>query len=150
MCRRSNGPRVIFDSSLCRAYPRGMATPLTRLWCSRTSPTLRAKISTPRNGSPVFLHAASYLLQQRFIASLTRVVVPLDNLRQACEHVLEEADLLEEWVEELGTSDDSAEAVKAFTEFMDDGLRDDLTDPTRRSQVRKTVTREISERRSDD
>lgn len=91
-----------------------------------------------------------YLLQQRFVSSLTRVVVPLNDLRQACEHVLEEADLQEEWVEALAPTHEIEREVAAFTELMDSGLRDALRDPTRRSQVRKAVAREIAARKEAD
>lgn len=91
-----------------------------------------------------------YLFQQRFLCSLSRVVVPLARVREACEHVLEEADLLEEWLECLAP-DAAAIATEtaAFTALLDSGLRDQLTDPSRRSQVRREVTRKIAERGKD-
>ncbi len=91
-----------------------------------------------------------YLFQQRFLCSLSRVVVPLARIREACEHVLDEADLLEEWLERLAP--DPAQIVAetaAFTALLDGGLREQLADPSLRSRARREVTRKIAEREKD-
>lgn len=88
-----------------------------------------------------------YLFQQRFLCSLSRVVVPLAKVREACEHVLEEADLLEEWLERLAPDNGAIESeTAAFTALMDTGLRAQLEDSSRRSQVRREVVRTIAQR----
>lgn len=87
-----------------------------------------------------------YVLQQRLVHSLTRVVVELDAFEGACGHVLEEAALQEEWVDELsdGQAGSLQEQVAAFTRFMDDeGRREALTDTARRSGIRTAVRTEI-------
>jgi hypothetical protein len=88
-----------------------------------------------------------YLFQQRFLCSLSRVVVPLAKVREACEHVLEEADLLEEWLERLAPDGGAlGSETAAFTALMDTGLRAQLEEPSRRSQIRREVAREITKR----
>jgi hypothetical protein len=88
-----------------------------------------------------------YLFQQRHLCCLSRVVVPLARIREACEHVLEEADLLEEWLERLAPDETAITTeTAAFTTLLDGGLREQLADPSRRSQARREVTRAITER----
>lgn len=89
-----------------------------------------------------------YIFQQRHVNSLTRVTVPLVALQEGCEHVLEEANLMEEWVDDLADQNPESIAaeVEAFTTFMDSGHRDDLLDPTRRPQVRRSVAKAIAVR----
>lgn len=89
------------------------------------------------------------ILQQRFVHSLTRVVVGLDTLLQEEAHVLEEASLEEDWLTDLCEESTLDEEIKRFAKFMDSGLRGDLLDPTKRAAVRKSVRGEI-DRRLDD
>jgi hypothetical protein len=92
-----------------------------------------------------------YILQQRFVHSLTRVVVGLDQLEKASGHVLAEAELEEEWIDALADLEDADTIdteVARFAEFMDDGLRDQLEDPASRTDVRRQVRIEIDQRAS--
>jgi hypothetical protein len=101
------------------------------------------------------------VLQQRLVHHLTRVAMRLQTLRRASIHVLEEVDLQEDWNLALATSEDPdqlAEALRReateFDAFMNGPLRDDgeprraaLKDELRRSDVRRSVQREIARRR---
>ena len=98
------------------------------------------------------------LLQQRIVFSLTRVAVDLDTLLEKSAPVLEEADLLEAWLERrvpglLGVMD-VAVAVNQEEERFDqllrqerDGktLRQRLTDPVSRAGVRREVLRALED-----
>jgi hypothetical protein len=95
-----------------------------------------------------------YLLQQRQIFCQTRAKVGLDTLADASQHVLEEADLLEEWSEALasGESEDALIAVaEEFDLFLKEptaaSLRSKLELPRERPGVRRTVRAEIAARR---
>jgi hypothetical protein len=97
-------------------------------------------------------HRAILLLQQRLIFCMTRCLVTLTTIRESMSAVLVEAELQEDWCEDLcDASDDGAlaAAVREFDQFLgQEGLRSDLADPNRHSQVIKRVTSEISARRS--
>jgi hypothetical protein len=90
-----------------------------------------------------------YVLQQRLVYSLTRVAVGLDKLQEQIAHVLLEAEIEEQWVDDLADGVD-AEALSAasvaFATFMDGGHREALKDVTRRSDTLRTVRAEISRR----
>ncbi len=90
-----------------------------------------------------------HVLQQRLVYSLTRVLVGLDKLQEQTAHVLLEAALEEEWVDDLAESDD-AEALSlasiAFGEYMSGGHREALKDATRRSDTTREVRAEIRRR----
>jgi hypothetical protein len=89
-----------------------------------------------------------YLMQQRLVHSLTRVVVGLDQLEAASGAVLGEAELEEEWVEALADLSDRssiAGQTTAFQEFFNPH-RDDFKLPDRRADVRRAVRREIRQR----
>ena len=90
-----------------------------------------------------------YVLQQRLVHSLTRVVVGLDTLEAASGHVLAEAELEEEWVEQLAGSDAEAEALRSevsgFQAFFND-FRADFKLRERRADIRRTVREEIRAR----
>lgn len=91
-----------------------------------------------------------HVLQQRLVYSLTRVEVGLEKLHEQTAHVLLEAELEEEWVDELvaeAERDQLELESEAFTQFMDDGHRDALKDPTRRSDTVRLVRAEIGRRR---
>jgi hypothetical protein len=95
-------------------------------------------------------HSGIYLLQQRLIHCLARCKVKLSTIRASMEHVLEEAELQEEWVEMLAELDDPqsiAEQAEAFDAFLGgEDLRTLLRDANRRSGVVTRVTREIRTR----
>jgi len=99
------------------------------------------------------------LLQQRFVHHLTRVVVPKLQLLEAMAHVLEEAELQEEWARELLANVPGTELlsrlqseIELFDGFLsakrESGktLRDDLRIPGLRASVRKEVRAEIRRR----
>jgi hypothetical protein len=93
-----------------------------------------------------------HVLQQRLVYSLTRVEVGLEKLHEQTAHVLLEAELEEEWVDELATDaepDRLTAELEAFTQLMDEGHRDALKDPTRRSDTVRLVRAEIRQRRQD-
>jgi hypothetical protein len=100
------------------------------------------------------------VLQQRFVHHLTRVVMRLRTLREASITILEEVDLQEDWGAELLASAEGnsleealAREASAFDAFMSEPLSNDgisrrnaLQDELRRSEVRRSVQREIQRR----
>jgi hypothetical protein len=97
-------------------------------------------------------HSGIYLLQQRLIHSLARCKVGLSTIRMSMEHVLAEAELQEDWVEELCDPDEVAArqaSIQDFDDYLtDEGLRLNLEDPNKRAQVISKVSREIADRRA--
>jgi hypothetical protein len=92
-----------------------------------------------------------YVFQQRFVHSLTRVVVGTEHFEAATGHVLAEAELEEEWVDRLADLDqlDSiAEQVAAFQGYLSADMRNDLRVPDHRAGVRRAVRQEIAGRKS--
>jgi len=82
------------------------------------------------------------LLQQRFIWRLTRHEVPTHELQKASAHVLEEADLLEEWCEAVCSGGMSPEeAAAAFEVFLraDRGASESYQAQLRDAQLRPGV-----------
>lgn len=87
-----------------------------------------------------------HVLQQRLVYSLTRVAVGLDKLQEQAANVLLEAELEEEWVDELAADGDPetlAAASVGFAQYMDGGPRVALKDVTRRSDTVRAVRAEI-------
>jgi hypothetical protein len=83
------------------------------------------------------------------VYSLTRVEVGLDRLQEQTAHVLLEAEIEEQWVDDLAESDDTGSltaASVAFAAFMDGGHREALKDVTRRSDTVRTGRAEIRRR----
>jgi len=95
-------------------------------------------------------HSGIYLLQQRLIHCLARCAVKLSTIRASMEHVLEEAELQEEWIERLANPGDSnslAAQAEAFDAFLGDNeLRASLRDRNLRSGAVSRVAREIQAR----
>lgn len=90
-----------------------------------------------------------HILQQRLVYTLTRVEVGLEKLNEQAAHVLLEAELEEEWADELADEADAesiARASEAFCAYMDEGRRAMLTDATRRSDTVRVVRAEIRRR----
>jgi hypothetical protein len=96
-----------------------------------------------------------YLLQQRMVFCQTRTCIGLDRFGEASQHVLEEAELLEEWSEQLsGEASDGEpihdDAAMTFDEFMRQPatapLRSRLELTRERAGVRRTVRAEIKRR----
>lgn len=91
------------------------------------------------------------LLLQRLTFNMTRVAIDLDTLLQSIDYVLEEVDLLEEWMRNrlvLRAGDDPGAAIRREEQEFDavlsqavDGstLRDGLRDPKSRAAVRRAV-----------
>lgn len=100
------------------------------------------------------------LLQQRHVYSLTRVVVDLPTLYEQSAPVLDEADLMEEWLSELVPLVDDRPDMDALAReetAFDDCMRDSVTgpslrimlnEPAMRATVRRRVLQAIRDRRS--
>jgi hypothetical protein len=96
------------------------------------------------------------VLLQRLAHYLTRVVIDLDTLLESVEHVLEEADLFEEWTRaRWGLGAGPADAVLACEAEFDEIMRRDvgsttarhaLRDPKLRATVRRLVATELGQR----
>lgn len=88
------------------------------------------------------------ILQQRLTFHLTRVEIPTSLFNKQFAHTMEEADLLEDWVDtltEAGWSKQGAEA--GFETFLRSGeptLQQELLDPQARSHVRTVCRREAT------
>ena len=95
------------------------------------------------------------LLQQRFVFCLTRAKISLPTLDKASRHVLEEAELLEQWNDALAQQrveggealdtvlNDEAARFNDFLSQGDPALRTSLTSASGRAAVRRTVRQEI-------
>lgn len=93
------------------------------------------------------------VLQQRFVHHLTRVVVDLPTLHEQVAPDLEEADLLQEWLEDLVLNPqvdaDVSSSTRAFDALLSANqgeLRRQLKDPVRRANVRRRIRQEIRDR----
>lgn len=79
------------------------------------------------------------LLQQRMIWNLTRFAVPTSTLWQAFGHTYEEADLLEDWLEDVEPSERAGQTA-AFEQWIRESPPDNrqarLRDPQQRAAVR--------------
>ena len=86
------------------------------------------------------------LLQQRLVFHLTRFAVPTKQLWEAFGHTYEEADMLEEWLED---SADQAARTATFEEWIRDGdpsRQSRLRDPQQRASVRAELRAAINQR----
>ena len=107
---------------------------------------VRSENLDPENRVLSLTDRGIHILQQRLVYSLTRVEVGLDRLHEQMAHVLLEAELEEEWVDELADQTDESslsDASREFGAFLDAGHRDALKDATRRSDVARAVRAEI-------
>lgn len=88
------------------------------------------------------------ILQQRLTHHLTRAEIPTSQFNQAFAHTLEEADLLEEWLDILtGAEWDKTDATAAFDTLLGSGdppLRQQLREPQRRATIRTRCRREAT------
>lgn len=86
------------------------------------------------------------ILQQRLTHHMTRAEIPTQLFNQAFAHTLEEADLLEEWLDALTAAGwDKGEATVAFDALLgseDPSLRHQLRDPQRRATIRTRCRRQ--------
>jgi hypothetical protein len=93
------------------------------------------------------------ILQQRLTYYLTRLAPPLFQLVDICAHVLEEADLLEEWTESASAVGvEAASAAQAFDDFIRSSPESDagtwqaaLRDPAKRASVRRASRERMKE-----
>jgi hypothetical protein len=86
------------------------------------------------------------VLHQRIVASLTRVVVDPIFIEGAAHHVLREAELERDWVQELDETAPVADLIAAFAAFMDrEHRRERLTRPELESTVRKEFRAHLRE-----
>lgn len=89
------------------------------------------------------------ILQQRLVGHLTRVNIPTATFWEAFAHTYEEADLLEEWTEELEGAIDRESAVAEFeTWIRAENRHDRLKDPQQRASVRSAMRTELRGRRT--
>ena len=87
------------------------------------------------------------MLQQRLVCHLTRVEVPTSKFWEAFGHTYEEADLLEEWTEELASSLGPEGAAAEFDSWLRAERRQDrLRDPQQRASIRSDMRKEIRRR----
>jgi hypothetical protein len=87
------------------------------------------------------------IFQQRNVYNLTRVEVPTAVFWDAFANTYEEADLLQEWIEELeagGAQDAVAAQFEAW--IREDGRQERLRDPQHRASVRAEMRKEIRSR----
>jgi len=90
---------------------------------------------------------------QRWVHYNSRVVVPTTDFQEQSSAFYEEADLIEEWCDELGDSDVQA-ATAACVGWLrkpvsGSTLQEMLKDPQARSTVRRAMREEIKTRRAD-
>jgi hypothetical protein len=87
------------------------------------------------------------LLQQRMIWNLTRLDVPTRTLWDAFGYTYEEADLLEEWLEEVD-AEERVTRTAAFEVWIRDGAPNTrqarLRDPQQRASVRAELRKALS------
>ncbi|MGH9363371.1 MAG: hypothetical protein ACRD2T_15785 [Thermoanaerobaculia bacterium] len=105
-------------------------------------------------------HDGLALLQQRFVHNLTRVVVPKLQLLEHMAHVLDEAELQEDWTRDLlGDLPETEVAARLqpeidrFDQFLTtkrengNSHREDLRNPECRAGVRRAVHAEVRRRK---
>ncbi|MDA8118064.1 MAG: hypothetical protein M0000_11930 [Actinomycetota bacterium] len=89
------------------------------------------------------------LLQQRLTFYLTRAAIPTQTFQEATVHTMVEAELLEEWIDELTSAGwEPRSATEEFNAFLGEGrpsLQSQLQDPQRRSSVRTACRRKVKE-----
>jgi hypothetical protein len=87
------------------------------------------------------------MVQQRLVFHMTRVEVPTSIFWEAFAHTYEEADLLEEWTEDLGDLLSPRDAAAEFELWIRDESRQErLRDPRQRGPVRADLRAEIRRR----
>lgn len=89
------------------------------------------------------------ILQQRLVGHLTRVDIPTAKFWDAFGHTYEEADLLEEWTEEVAGLVDPHQAAADFDAWIRaEDRQGKLKDPQQRASVRSGMRTELHRRRS--
>jgi hypothetical protein len=86
------------------------------------------------------------MLQQRNVYNLTRVEVPTADFWDAFANTYEEADLLQEWIEELDDGDTEALTAEFEAWIRVDSRQERLRDPQQRASVRAEMRKEIRSR----
>lgn len=87
------------------------------------------------------------MFQQRNVFYLTRVEIPTADFWDAFANTYEEADLIQEWIEDL----EDEETVETLTAQFEDWIRKDsrqerLRDPQQRASVRAELRKELRSR----
>lgn len=84
-------------------------------------------------------HVGIYVLQQRLVKHYTRMETELELLRKESSPVLVEAELLQDWVEEVLTDDELADdaAIDAESQVFDNWMSED--DQARRKLLQQEV-----------
>ncbi|MBL8776498.1 MAG: hypothetical protein JNK12_11215 [Acidimicrobiales bacterium] len=84
------------------------------------------------------------ILQQRNVFHMTRLEVPTARFWEAFGHTFEEADLLEEWTEELADVPSIGDPVQGFEDWIRAESRQErLTDPQQRASIRSEMRVEL-------
>lgn len=86
------------------------------------------------------------LLQQRLVFHLTRFAVPTRQLWDAFGHTYEEADMLEEWLEDVADQDEQTSTFEAWVRDGDPSRQSRLKDPQQRASVRAELRTAIKQR----
>lgn len=88
------------------------------------------------------------MLQQRLVRHLTRVDIPTSKFWEAFDHTYEEADLLEEWTEELAGVVGREQAEADFEAWIrGENRQRRLLDPQQRASVRSAMRTDLRNRR---
>lgn len=89
------------------------------------------------------------MLQQRLVHHLTRVEIPTSTIWEAFAHTYEEADLLEEWTEDLNGVLIPSDAATEFDAWIRTEARQErLRDPQHRAPIRSELRAEVRRRQS--
>lgn len=125
---------------------RGPGAPFECAWLDQLGRTERAQVESSTRiacASPVGVN----MLQQRLVFHLTRVEIPTPTFWDAFAHTYEEADLLEEWTEELGERLELDVAAAQFEAWIREESRQQrLRDPQKRATIRVELRVELRRR----
>lgn len=125
---------------------RGPGTAFECGWLDQLGRADRVEIQTSERiacASPVGVN----MLQQRLVFHLTRVEVPTSTFWDAFAHTFEEADLLEEWADELGERLGLDAAAAEFEAWIRGESRQQrLRDPQQRAPIRIELRVELRRR----
>lgn len=89
------------------------------------------------------------MLQQRLVHHLTRVEVRTSTIWEAFAHTYEEADLLEEWTEDMAALMGPIDAASEFDIWIRlESRQQRLRDPQHRASIRSELRAEVRRRRS--
>jgi len=90
------------------------------------------------------------LLLQRWVHYSSRVIVPTHNFHEQTVAFYEEADLIEEWCDEVGTADQRADVLACLEWLRTDrdgtNYQEMLRNPQAHSMIRRSMRSELRER----